>query len=164
MPQRDSLPDAELELPRLRGNIEVDEASKRLATRFDLARQVIRARAILGWTQADLAKAANTKQSRVSEIESAKGNPTLETIERILNALNLRVSFGPAGSRMFFASVSYRPTATEYVLAPRKHLKAGGRRTGRLVQPSKAVAFEAAGESTHTETGSLASASRFRTA
>lgn len=135
-PERDSLLDTDLELPRIHGNPKVDEASKRLAARFDLARQIIRARVAHGWTQADLAREAQTKQSRVSEIESAKGNPTLETIERILNALSLRVSFGPAGSRMFFSTMSYRPVASEAASVSGRRLRAGGKRGGRILQAS----------------------------
>jgi transcriptional regulator with XRE-family HTH domain len=163
MPEHDLLLDTDLELPRVRNNARVDEASKRLAARFDLARQIIRARVLRGWTQADLAKHAKTKQSRVSEIENAKGNPSLETIEHLLNALDLRMSFGPVGSRMFFATMTYNPTSQDAVAAPARRLRTGGRRGGRILQPTNCgnPKVEPRGAFAHADAASIGAISRF---
>ena len=72
---------------------EVQEARGRLEAHLELARAVIRARVQRSWTQESLAKAAGTKQSRISEIESASGNPTLETVHRVISALDLTLRF-----------------------------------------------------------------------
>lgn len=143
-PQRESKPEMELELPRLVGHSKVEEASQRLATRFELARQVIRARAMKNWTQAELAKAAGTKQSRVSEMESAKGNPTLDTIERILLALELKVSFGPSNFRAFFCGPApYADAAAPTRQVGRVYQRGVARKAGRLVQSP--VSYERTG-------------------
>ena len=166
IPERDATLEADLELPKIHGNAKVDEASHRLAARFELARQVIRTRAARGWTQADLAREAGTRQSRVSEIESAKGNPTLETIERVMRSLDLRISFGPAGSRVFHATMAYCPTHGEPPVHFARALRASGRRQGRIVQrasspghkPRQPGTFERVTGATTT------AASRFRSA
>jgi transcriptional regulator with XRE-family HTH domain len=49
----------------------------------------VNARLKKGWTQTQLAHAAGTKQSRISELEGIRGNPTLDTIERVARALEL---------------------------------------------------------------------------
>ena len=74
------------------------EASERLRSRVAIARAIIEARLQRGWTQSELAEAAETKQSRVSELESTRGNPTLETIDRVANALELELSLRPTVS------------------------------------------------------------------
>lgn len=64
-------------------------ASKRLQGRTAIARAIIDARLAKRWTQQQLADAAGTKQSRISELEGARGNPTIETIERVAQLLGL---------------------------------------------------------------------------
>ena len=72
------------------------EASERLRSRVALARAIIEARLQKNWTQRQLAEAAGTKQSRISELEGIRGNPTLETIDRVASALELELSLKPA--------------------------------------------------------------------
>lgn len=66
-------------------------ASERLAIRTAIARAIIDARIAKKWTQQQLADAAGTKQSRISDLEGARGNPTIETIERVARALGLEL-------------------------------------------------------------------------
>ncbi len=68
------------------------DASERLRGRVAIAKAIIEARLRKNWTQDQLAQAAGTKQSRISELESARGNPTLETIERVALVLDLELS------------------------------------------------------------------------
>ena len=72
------------------------EASERLRSRVAIARAIIEARLQRSWTQLELAEAAGTKQSRISELEGVSGNPTLETINRVASALDLELSLKPA--------------------------------------------------------------------
>jgi predicted transcriptional regulator len=41
----------------------------------------------LGWTQRELADRVGMQQSRIAELESGQGNPTLDTVEGVLSAL-----------------------------------------------------------------------------
>jgi transcriptional regulator with XRE-family HTH domain len=61
-------------------------------------RQIRAARALVGWSQDDLAKAASPALSRstIADIENAKGNPSREAMESIRIALEQnRVEFTP---------------------------------------------------------------------
>jgi transcriptional regulator with XRE-family HTH domain len=64
-----------------------------------LARNIIRKRKILHLNQAELAKLIGTSQTAIARLEAAKGNPTLEMIQRTCNALdlNLILRFSPVG-------------------------------------------------------------------
>jgi len=53
----------------------------------ELADVLVRARVNAGWTQKDLAARAHTTQTRISELERGAGNPTLDTIARVVSAL-----------------------------------------------------------------------------
>jgi len=71
------------------------EVSQQLRSRIAIAKAVIEARLEKNWTQQQLADAASTKQSRISELEGIRGNPTLETIDRVALALGLEISLRP---------------------------------------------------------------------
>ena len=62
---------------------------------FEIARAVIGARIKKGLTQADLAKAMNTKQSVISRVENAKTVPSLSFLKRLAEVLDasLQVQF-----------------------------------------------------------------------
>ena len=60
-----------------------------LRSRINIAQAILRERVAQGLTQEELGKAAGTKQSRVSEIESLKGNPRFDTLNRIACVLGL---------------------------------------------------------------------------
>jgi transcriptional regulator with XRE-family HTH domain len=57
----------------------------------NVARAIIDARVELGLSQEELGQRAGTKQSRVSEIEAMKGNPRLDTLDRIARVLGKAV-------------------------------------------------------------------------
>ena len=52
-----------------------------------IARQVIRARKAVGWTQAELAGRAGVRQETISRIETGKHSPGLKTMAKIDRAL-----------------------------------------------------------------------------
>lgn len=70
---------------------EEEVVSEQLRTRHEIALAVALARHDKGWSQQELAKSAGTKQSRISEIENAKGNPRLSTLEKVTEALGLEI-------------------------------------------------------------------------
>ena len=63
-----------------------------------IASEVRKSRRARGWTQADLADLSNTSQGAIALLEAAKGNPTLESINRIIHTLGKRgsIRFMPA--------------------------------------------------------------------
>ncbi len=94
MPRRD------LREPELEAGPRVGDwaaASRRLAQRHSIARLVLSARAGRAWSQAELARRAGTTQARVSDVENAIGNPRLETLERVAEALGLVLEVRPVG-------------------------------------------------------------------
>lgn len=91
MPKRDFNKEPELESRKREGAWA--ESAIRLRLRHVIARAVLEARLTQGLTQGELAKRAGTKQSRISEIETASGNPRLDTLEKVTSALDL--DFGP---------------------------------------------------------------------
>lgn len=67
---------------------------RRLAQFEELARLVIRHRAALGLTQQELAERVGTSHSAISRIESGRHKTRVETLQRLAEALNLRLVLG----------------------------------------------------------------------
>ncbi len=67
-----------------------------LAAEFELAEVLINAREASGFSQQEIAKRMNTKQSVVARLESAQGNPTVKTLSRYAEALggHLQINIG----------------------------------------------------------------------
>lgn len=66
-----------------------------MRSRLNVANALLDARLGLGLTQEQLANAAGTKQSRVSEIEAMKGNVRLDTLDRVSRAVGLMIELVP---------------------------------------------------------------------
>lgn len=66
-----------------------------LRSRMNVSRGIIQRRAELGLTQKELGAQAKTKQSRVSEIESMKGNPRFSTLDNVTRVLGLMLTVVP---------------------------------------------------------------------
>lgn len=49
----------------------------------------------LGWTQAELARRAETTEATISFLESGKRRPSVSMLERILGALGLQMDIRP---------------------------------------------------------------------
>ena len=70
-------------------------AFDRLRSRMNVGQLVVRARMMLGLTQDQVAQRAGTKQSRISELESLRGNVRFDTLDRIAEALGLEITLVP---------------------------------------------------------------------
>ena len=71
------------------------EAAQEVELEFQVACAIIEARIKKGMTQADLARAMNTKQSVISRAENAKTIPSLSFLKRLAKVLDasLHVEF-----------------------------------------------------------------------
>ena len=72
-----------------------------LEEEFQLAREMIGARARAGLTQEQLAARMKTTRTVVSRLESGRMKPSTRTLERFAKATGhkLKISFEPAGAR-----------------------------------------------------------------
>ncbi len=66
-----------------------------------IARQIKRKRKILRLSQTELAARAKTSQPVIARLEANQGNPTLDLIQRVVTALDLKLilSFEPQPPR-----------------------------------------------------------------
>lgn len=71
---------------------QVRDAVQRLRSWINVARIVSDARMERGLSQAEVARLAGTKQSRVSELETLSGNLRFKTLDSIASALGLEVT------------------------------------------------------------------------
>jgi ribosome-binding protein aMBF1 (putative translation factor) len=62
---------------------------------FAIVNALIDARAQRGMTQAKLAKKIGTKQSAIARFESGRSNPTFAFVQKLSDALNLKISVTP---------------------------------------------------------------------
>lgn len=62
---------------------------------FAIINALIDARAKKGMTQARLAKKIGTKQSAIARFESGRSNPTLAFIQKLSDALDLKITATP---------------------------------------------------------------------
>ncbi len=69
---------------------EVREAYEEMAAEFDLARELIAARARAGLTQAELAARMGTTQSAIARLESGGRLPSMKTLIRYAEATGTR--------------------------------------------------------------------------
>lgn len=67
---------------------------KRIAPFEELARLVIKHRASLGLSQAELARRVGTSHSAISRIESGQHKMSLDTLQRLAGALDVRLVVG----------------------------------------------------------------------
>ncbi len=63
----------------------------RLAPRYTLISQLIKARARKGLTQKQLAEKIGTKQSAIARIEGGNANPSFDFLEKIVKALGAKL-------------------------------------------------------------------------
>lgn len=78
---------------QLEHNPEYLEAKAELELAFAFGDAVLRARLKKGWTQTELARRVGTKQANISRIEAGLANPTLELVQKVCNALEIRPEF-----------------------------------------------------------------------
>ena len=95
-----SEPVAEGTRRRARRSAAYRKEQTRLAPYEEIARLVIKHRMALGLTQAELARRMGTSHSAISRIESGQHATTVETLQRLAEALELRFLVGfESGSR-----------------------------------------------------------------
>lgn len=70
---------------------EVKREYEKLRPQYELTRQLIKARLANKLTQEQLAKKIGVKQEYIARLESGSANPTIDTINRVAQALNKRV-------------------------------------------------------------------------
>ncbi|MDO8576314.1 MAG: helix-turn-helix transcriptional regulator [bacterium] len=66
-----------------------------LELEFAIIGAMIDARAKRGMTQEKLAKKIGTKQSAIARFESGRSNPTLAFVQKLSDALNLKITVAP---------------------------------------------------------------------
>lgn len=71
------------------------EIADQLRSWLNVSGALLDARVALGLSQDELGRMAGTKQSRVSDIESMKGNPRFNTLDRIARVLGLAIDLVP---------------------------------------------------------------------
>jgi len=71
------------------------KAYDELELEFAIIRALIDARAKRGLTQAKLAKRVGTKQSAIARFESGRSNPTLAFVQKLSDALDLKITATP---------------------------------------------------------------------
>ena len=77
----------DLDLPALPAADERGQFPAIATARVIIARQIIRGRKAVGWTQAELAARAGVRQETISRIETGKHSPGLKTMAKIERAL-----------------------------------------------------------------------------
>ena len=70
---------------------EVRKKYDELSAEFAIAEAVIAKRIEQGMSQSELATKVGTKQSAISRLESGNYNPSIRLLEKVANALNLKL-------------------------------------------------------------------------
>lgn len=70
-------------------NSKVKATYDSLAPEYEVVRTIIKERIKRGWSQAELAEAVGSRQPVISRLELGEGNPSLQTLQKIANALDL---------------------------------------------------------------------------
>lgn len=78
--------------PRLMNDPEFVRAYTDAAEEFDLAREIIKARAAAGLSQQELAKKMETTQSTVARLESGRHLPSISTLKKLAKATGTKLS------------------------------------------------------------------------
>ena len=62
-----------------------------MASEYAVIKSIIASRHKQGWSQQELAKRVGTRQPVISRLESGVSNPTLELLQRVATALELKL-------------------------------------------------------------------------
>jgi DNA-binding XRE family transcriptional regulator len=79
------------------------EALRALDAHFAFAVELVTARRAAKMTQTRLSELSGIPQSEISRFERGRGNPTLETIGRLLSSLDRQVASAPRAAERFRA-------------------------------------------------------------
>jgi len=102
-------------LQKIENDPEYRQGKAALQAHFALGDAVLRARVQRGWTQAELARKVGTKQANISRIEAGLSNPTLKLIQKIIQTLDLELTFASVPST---TSSKVVPIAEASILVP----------------------------------------------
>jgi ribosome-binding protein aMBF1 (putative translation factor) len=96
MPTRNpvGIPVADAQRRRAERSVAYRAEQRRLAQFEEIARLVIKHRAALGLSQQELARLVGTSHSAISRIESGRHKTSVGTLQRIAEALGLRLVLG----------------------------------------------------------------------
>ena len=67
--------------------------------KFNIAIMLLKARLNAGLTQGELAAKLGVRQPYIDRLESGEANPTLSAVQKILDALDLRMVIEPIGGK-----------------------------------------------------------------
>ena len=95
---------------KLQNDNEYKKLEEKLKPLFDLADEVLRLRLEKGWSQTELAERVGTKQSNISQLERAEGNPTFDFINRVANALDTTLDIRLARKSVSYDTMDDSPT------------------------------------------------------
>ncbi len=70
-------------------NKKIKEEYDALSIEYEIVQAIIKHRLKLGMSQSQLAKAIGSRQPVISRLERGNGNPSLRTLQKIADALNL---------------------------------------------------------------------------
>ena len=70
------------------------ETKEKFGLTLDIADEILRLRIEKGWSQAELAERAGTKQANISRLESGLSNPSINFLQKIAKALDASISVG----------------------------------------------------------------------
>jgi transcriptional regulator with XRE-family HTH domain len=76
---------------KLEGNSEYQEVEQKFKLILDLADDILRLRMEKGWSQAELAELAGTKQANISRLESGLSNPSVNFLQKVAKALGTNI-------------------------------------------------------------------------
>jgi transcriptional regulator with XRE-family HTH domain len=71
---------------------EYTKAKEELRPLLDIADEILRLRLEKGWSQAELAEHAETKQANISRLESGMSNPSVKFLQKLAKALDTNIS------------------------------------------------------------------------
>ena len=118
-------------LQKIESDPEYRKGKAALQAQFALGDAVLRARVQRGWTQADLAHRVGTKQANISRIEAGLSNPTLKLIQKIIQILDLELTFAPVPST---TSSKIIPAAEASILVTNWPVQQQGTRSQSQIQ------------------------------
>ena len=70
-------------------NDRIKNEYENMGPEYEVIRTIINERIKRGWSQTELARAVGSRQPVISKLEKGGGNPSLQTLNKIANALGL---------------------------------------------------------------------------
>lgn len=103
---------------KLQQDPEYVAAEKELKPILDLADEVLRLRIEKGWSQAELAERAGTKQSNISRLESGLANPSMKFLQKVANTFGTELEVCLQAKRFEITRIIHVPIVVETEISP----------------------------------------------